>query len=242
MNKLIDQYGELARGNELLRVGSQLSGADVLRRFIAEGQYAPGDRLPSERQLIESLGLRRSALRKALDELEFEGVIWRHVGKGTFISVRSDTKGARIADDIGRKMTPIRMVQARLCIEPALAKEAAIHASSGAIERMRQAIFASREATTWPDYEKQDGFFHRAVAEASDNILLLQLFDQFNEVRKVVVGDTVVRDTSCPTGTHKSFAEHDRILAAVERRDPQGAYDEMKKHIGSVASRLFGEL
>ena len=153
-----------------------------------------------------------------------------------------DAKGARIADDIGRKMTPIRMVQARLCIEPALAKEAAIHASSGAIERMRQAVFASREATTWPEYEKQDGFFHRSVAEASDNILLLQLFDQFNEVRKVVVGDTVVRDTSRPTETHKSFVEHDNILAAVERRDPQGAYDEMKKHIGSVASRLFGEL
>jgi DNA-binding FadR family transcriptional regulator len=239
MNKLINQYDELAGGKALLEVGPQLSGADVLRRLIAKGQYAPGDRLPSERQLIEALGLRRNALRKALDELEFEGAIWRHVGKGTFVSAQSDAKGTRIADDIGRKMTPIRMVQARLCIEPALAKEAAIHASSGAIERMRQAVFASREATTWPEYEKQDGFFHRAVAEASDNILL---FDQFNEVRKVVVGDTVVRDTSRPTETHKSFVEHDNILAAVERRDPQGAYDEMKKHIGSVASRLFGEL
>ena len=159
MNKLIDQCGELAGGNALLGAGSQLSGAEVLRRLIAKGQYAPGDRLPSERQLIEALGLRRNALRKALDELEFEGVIWRHVGKGTFVSAPSDANGARIADDIGRKMTPIRMVQARLCIEPALAKEAAIHASSGAIERMRQAIFASREATTWPEYEKQDVFF-----------------------------------------------------------------------------------
>ncbi|MDC1522359.1 winged helix-turn-helix domain-containing protein, partial [Planktomarina temperata] len=79
MNKLIDQCGELAGGNAPLGAGSELSGAEVLRRLIAKGQYAPGDRLPSERQLIEALGLRRNALRKALDELEFEGVIWRHV-------------------------------------------------------------------------------------------------------------------------------------------------------------------
>ena len=57
-----------------------------LRDFIKSGEYRPGDRLPSERDLIGRLAISRSALRKAFDVLEREGSIWRHVGKGTFIA------------------------------------------------------------------------------------------------------------------------------------------------------------
>ncbi|MDO7560649.1 MAG: GntR family transcriptional regulator, partial [Paracoccaceae bacterium] len=57
-----------------------------LRNFILDGGYVRGDRLPAERELTERLGLTRSSLRKALDVLENEGALWRHVGKGTFVS------------------------------------------------------------------------------------------------------------------------------------------------------------
>jgi DNA-binding GntR family transcriptional regulator len=56
-----------------------------LRSFIAEGNYAPNDRLPAERELISRLGVTRATLRKGLDALERDGAIWRHVGKGTFV-------------------------------------------------------------------------------------------------------------------------------------------------------------
>ena len=52
-----------------------------LKELIDAGEYAPGDRLPAERVLIEQLGISRTALRKGLEALEREGVIWRHVGK-----------------------------------------------------------------------------------------------------------------------------------------------------------------
>ena len=55
----------------------------VLADFIVSGRFEPGDRLPPERDLIVRLGLTRARLRQALEALEREGKIWRHVGKGT---------------------------------------------------------------------------------------------------------------------------------------------------------------
>ncbi len=241
MDNLVNQSDDIDDGETRSEAGHRRNGVSILRGFIDSHRYAPGDRLPSERDLIVELGMSRSALRKALDALEHEGAIWRHVGKGTFVAQQGGSANASAIEEIGQQMTPVRMVQARLCIEPALAREAAIHASSSAIMRMKSAIVASRAATTWSEYETQDDLFHRAVAEASDNILLLTLFDQFNAVRRAVSGGTVVRATPRPTADHRSFAEHDAIAAAIEGRDPHTAHNAMRKHIGSVSDRLFGE-
>ncbi len=236
MESMVNQFsGAFAADNQREPSGRRNDIA-ALRAFIKAGNYHPGDRLPSERDLIVELNMNRSALRKALDALERDGMIWRHVGKGTFVAGPGST-GA--FEDLSRQMTPVRMIQARLCVEPALAKEAAIHGSRSAIARMNNAKDAARAAATWGEYEAQDDLFHRAVAEASDNILLLTLFDQFNAVRRAVSGGTVVRATSRPTAEHTSFAEHDRIAAAIEARDPHAAYLAMRSHIGSVSDRLF---
>lgn len=242
MDNLINQFKEGVETVGVRERSSRANGILILRAFIEDGRYVPGDRLPSERELIVELGMGRSALRKALDALEHEGIIWRHVGKGTFIAGQGNPSSERAIEELSRKMTPVRMVQARLCIEPALAREAAIHASSSAIARMKGAIVASRAATTWSEYEAQDDLFHRTVAEASDNILLLTLFDQFNAVRRAVSGGAVVRATPRPTESHRSFAEHDLIAAAIKGRDPQAAHKAMREHIGSVSGRLFGEV
>lgn len=238
MDNLVNQLSGSA--DDVRRDPSERAGdVAALRAFIAAGGYVAGDRLPSERDLIIELGISRSALRKALDTLDQDGTIWRHVGKGTFIAGAAARSGA--VDQISQQMTPVRMIQARLCIEPALAREAAIHASRSAIERMNTAREAARAASTWAEYEAQDDLFHRALAQASDNILLLTLFDQFNAVRRAVSGGTVVRATPRPSPDHTSFAEHDRIAEAIAARDPHAAHAAMRRHIGSVSDRLFGE-
>lgn len=214
----------------------------ALRALIADGCYGPGDRLPPERRLIAELGVTRNTLRKALDALEREGAIWRHVGKGTFVA--RDAECATVGGflDLGRQLTPVKTMRARLCLEPAIAREAAINASTEAIIRVRIARERAREATNWKLYEEQDDRFHRAVAEAADNLLLLSLFDRLNEVRRAVAFGTVVRQTERPDANHPSFAEHDAIAAAIEARDPAAAQETMRRHIGSVSARLFGEV
>ncbi len=210
----------------------------ALRAFISAGRYNPGDRLPPERELIVSLGMTRSRLRRALEALEREGIIWRHVGKGTFLAAEGS---GRLAE-LSRRVTPVQMMRARLALEPAVAREAAINASSESVARIGLSRDRAARAASWEEYEARDDVFHRAVAEATGNVLLLSLFDQLNQVRRAVAWNTVVRKQPHPPADHSSFAEHDRIAAAIDARDPGGAYTAMRDHLGSVSARLFGEL
>lgn len=214
-----------------------------LRSFIIDGGYERGGKLPPERHLTDELGLSRATLRKALDALERDGLIWRHVGKGTFVSDGTTARAPSTAIlELGRQLTPFRMMRARLAIEPAIAREAAVNASGETLQKMQRAIDRAKSATTWKEYEEQDDIFHRTIAEASDNLLLLALFDQLNEVRRAVAWGSVTRETTRPSPDHSSFIEHDAIAAAIGNRDAGAAYDAMRKHLGSVAKRLFGEV
>lgn len=212
-----------------------------LRNFIAEGNYSAGDRLPPERDLTERLGMTRTELRKALDALEREGAVWRHVGKGTFVA---DPGKDHVSDDLvslGRRLTPFRMMRARLVIEPAIAREAAINASGEDLSNMQRAMERARSATTWAEYEEQDDMLHHHIAQASDNLLLVSMFDHLNSVRRAVAWGNVVRASRCPPKSHTSFAEHEAITQAIASRSPDAAHDAMRSHLRSVSDRLFGE-
>ncbi|RMF36064.1 MAG: FadR family transcriptional regulator [Alphaproteobacteria bacterium] len=213
-----------------------------LTEFIAEGGYAPGDRLPPERDLMVELGMTRTMLRKALETLEGQGRIWRHVGKGTFIAANAGPSRPRRLSELSQQVSPVNMMRARLCLEPAVAREAAINASDSAVRRIHAARDRAVEAPSWDEYEAQDDAFHRAIAEATGNMLLLELFDQLNQVRRAVAWNSVIRHSDRPPRDHPSFAEHDRIAQAIEARDPAEAHAAMRNHLGSVSARLFGEI
>jgi DNA-binding FadR family transcriptional regulator len=193
--------------------------------------------------MIQMLGIPRSSLRRALEQLEREGAIWRHVGKGTFVSYGSTSPAAGDPfAGLGHQLTPYRMMRARLCIEPALAREAAINASREALTRIATTVEGARAAASWAEYERQDDNFHRAIAEAADNVLLLALFDALNRVRREVAWGAVTRSSARPPQTHSSFAEHEAIAAAIEAHDADAAYQAMRRHLQSVRERLFGDL
>ena len=216
--------------------------ADKLRAFIAEGGYAPGDRLPPERELMERLELSRTSLRKALDVFERDGLIWRHVGKGTFLARQEPEGLGGDLQEICRELSPIKMMRARVCIEASIAREAAVNASNGAIQHLMETRDRARNSANWQEYEHHDGLFHCAVAEATDNPLLMTLFNQLNLVRRAVATNTIIRGSARPPADHKSFAEHERIVEAIEARDPAEAYEAMRAHLGSVSTRLFEEV
>ena len=216
----------------------RVDALDQLRTLISSGDYSPGDRLPPERDLMVRLGVTRTVLRKALDALERDGAIWRHVGKGTFVA--SQASGTSLAD-LTRQISPVQLTRARLSLEPALAREAALHATAEAVAAVKLARDRAYHAETWEEYEAQDDAFHRSVAEATDNILLLAMFDHLNDVKRAVAWKTVVRTSERPSRDHPSFADHDEIVAAIESRDQAAAHAAMRKHLSSVAARLFGE-
>jgi len=212
-----------------------------LRNFIAEGGYEAGSKLPAERELTESLSMTRTELRKALDTLEREGAVWRHVGKGTFVSDGSSAETEDALINLGRKLTPFRMMRARLVIEPAIAREAAVNASGDDLTLMLRAMKRARSATTWAEYEEQDDLLHHLIAQSSDNLLLVSMFQQLNQVRRAVAWGNVVRETTRPSPEHISFDEHEGIVTAIANRDSEAAYSAMRNHLRSVSDRLFEE-
>jgi DNA-binding FadR family transcriptional regulator len=208
-----------------------------LRAFVAQKEMESNTRLPSERELCESLGVSRGELRKALAILESEGQVWRHVGKGTFV-------GQRPLEDIGdvtaltSQTNPSEVMRARLLIEPAISREAALNATSTDILEMRLCLVRAREAHTWRQYENWDNRFHRSIVQGARNNLLVGLFDTLNAVRRAVVWGRLRPNNNAPEPTHHSFAEHDAIVAAIETRDIEKAGSAMQTHLMSVERKL----
>lgn len=215
-----------------------ISALVQLRAYLAQQGFAPNAKLPPERELCGILGVRRGEVRKALAVLEREGGLWRHVGKGTFVGARPRAPIAPL-EQVVDLTNPWEVVRARLVIEPEIAREATLHATAEDIKRMRASMRRSRESTSWREYENWDNQLHRTIAEACRNGTLLYLFDTLNAIRRAVVWGRLRAGPDCPPADHHSFAEHERIVAAIEERDRQAAPQAMREHLRSVEHHLF---
>lgn len=227
--------------NSSLDTADRQDALQALYAFLEAGNFSPGDRLPSERELMVQLGMTRTTLRKALDSLEHEGRIWRHVGKGTFVASQSGTARPGRLLELSSQVSPSDMMRARIALEPAITRDAAVNATEAAVKEVLIARDRAFDAPDWDTYEAEDDQFHRTIAEATGNVLLLELFDQLNQVRRAVAWNSVIRHSIRPPRNHASFAEHDRIANAIADRNPSEAHAAMRAHLGSVSARLFGE-
>jgi DNA-binding FadR family transcriptional regulator len=218
--------------------GETQSALTQLRAYLANAGTGPGARLPAERDLAHGLGISRGTLRRALAELEAEGLIWRHVGRGTFVGNRPvDT--VQDLSEVVRRTSPADVMVARMALEPELARLAALHATPADLDELQECVRESRDAPDWRSYEFWDNRLHRAVAEATGNVVLLSLFESLNTVRRTVTWGRLRRQPVRPDATHHSFAEHDAIVAAIHARDPQAAADAMRTHLRSVRDNLL---
>jgi DNA-binding FadR family transcriptional regulator len=209
-----------------------------LKAHLAEQQYPLNQRLPPERALAARLAVSRSSLRKALAVLQAEGQIWRHVGRGTFVGARPN---GRLDDlpSITNGTNPAEVMEARLLIEPELARLAALHARPADVDELAHCIRQTKAASEWRVYELWDHKLHRAIAAATGNALLLSLFDALNAVRRAVVWGRLRTYPLTPALDHHSFAEHDRILGAIVDRDLEEAALQMREHLLSVRRNLL---
>ena len=213
-----------------------------LRNWIGGAGLSEGARLPPERELCATLGVTRAELRKALLVLEAEGTLQRHVGRGTFLArpARSSRSGsidqtiAMLAETTG----PSEAMQARLAVAPEIARLAAMHATPRHLRELRRLGQEMRAATTWSAYEALDGVFHEIIAVASGNALLQSLHRILNGVRLVVVWRRLNTSAPGPEPNYHSFAEHDAILNAIEKRDGAVAEAAMRAHLKSTLALM----
>ncbi|MDJ0637302.1 MAG: FCD domain-containing protein [Paracoccaceae bacterium] len=214
---------------------------DALANWLATSGAAPGDRLPPERQLSERLGISRGELRKAMTVLEAEGIVERHVGRGTFL--RAPSADGRSSETLVLQLaeitSPHAAMMARLSLEPELAGHAAIHAAPLHLTEARSLADGMRKAADWAEYEQLDARLHELIAVASGNPLLAELHRIVNAVRVSVVWSNLELPRGGPPTDYHSFAEHDAIIEALERRDRVAAHAAMRDHLKSVRATLL---
>ncbi|MEM9222653.1 MAG: FCD domain-containing protein [Pseudomonadota bacterium] len=215
----------------------EAASLQALRRFVERSDHSFNARLPPERELAQRLGLSRAQLRKALAVLEDEGKIWRHVGRGTFVGGRPAVDGADLAY-LGDIANPQRVMEARLAVEPPLARLAAQHGVKSDFDRIERLCKRCRNAREWRSYEANDDALHRAVAIATQNKVLVDLFDRLNTARRTTVWHQL-RLTQVPPRDHLSFHQHQVIAEKIASRDVDGAEAAMHEHLVSVGKRLL---
>lgn len=212
----------------------------ILRRRIVSGQYPAQSRLPAERELALELAVSRGTVRKALTVLESEGLVWRHVGKGTFIGHPAVRAPLPFQVDV-LLASPRDLMEARILFEPVIAARAANSATAADIEFMRSCVVKADEAVDWQTFEQWDRTFHRAIAVATRNSVAIAFLDIVNELRQK---DDWSRRQLPPINSERpsrSKAAHFSIMEAIESRRAPEAAMQMKRHLELVHKTYFDE-
>ncbi|MFO7603502.1 MAG: FCD domain-containing protein [Gammaproteobacteria bacterium] len=210
----------------------------ALRRFIDKVRRDNGRRLPPESRLAGELGITRARLRGLLKTLEQEGLIWRHVGKGTFIGERSLTGDLTTMPEV---LTPPEAFEARMVIEPQIAGLAARRATPVQITEMRHCLEQMRQLDDFEQWAVWDERLHRLVAKAAGNKLLLAVYDTIRESAPSGMRNIVNRVFSSTTRS-ESNEEHQRYIDAIANHDPGRAETLMRTHLQAVRQIMFGDL
>jgi GntR family transcriptional regulator, transcriptional repressor for pyruvate dehydrogenase complex len=213
--------------------------ARQLERIILKKLH-PGDKLPSERELAESLGVSRSSIRDAIRSLELVGLVEPRQGAGTVVrEISTDVLMNPLTNVLRHKMELVsELIDFRKMLEPSLAARAATHASEEELAEMEEVLrrqdakFRSGELAI-----EEDSEFHYGIAMASGNSVVLKLLDVLMDLLR----DTRERSLQVEGRPQKSLAGHRRILAAIKKRDAEAAKAAMRHHLEDVEEIVLNE-
>jgi DNA-binding FadR family transcriptional regulator len=214
----------------------------LIRGYVERADVAEHGRLPPERELAETLGITRNRLRGGLRKLVAEGLIWRHVGKGTFVGPRALPSTGKIqAASLAKLVSPPDVMEARLSIEPELARLAALRANGHDLAEIDRCIVKMSATKDWQDWAIWDQKFHRAVAQAARNTLMIAMFDMAQAHRSHEVYGKLNEAFATKARRKQATNEHVAIARAVRARDWQEAESLMRAHLQVVKRQIFGD-
>lgn len=212
----------------------------ALRRYLVTPAAQESGKLPTERALCAQLNIGRSGLRRALDVLETEGVIWRKQGAGTFLGSTPNPFSGQVAS-----MIPLtnydEVMEVRLRIEPQIAQLAALRMTTAHVDKLEEIAARLAEITDAEGRELWDGAFHRQIAVMAGNQLLLSIYDIVNRTRRDKAWQ-LLREKA-RTLVHYSISQtetqHRAIIDAIAAVDPERAGRAMQEHLLDIQMRLI---
>ncbi len=213
--------------------------AKQIERLILK-KLQPGDKLPSERELAETLRVSRSSIRDAIRGLELMGLVEPRQGAGTIVrEISADALVNPFANALKRREALVsELLDFRKMLEPPLAARAAKHASVDEVAEMEEIL--QRQAEKQDKGEAaiaEDSEFHYSIALASRNSVVLKVLDILMDLLR----DTRERSLQVEGRPQKSLAGHRRILAAIRRHDAEAAKAAMRRHIEDVEEIVLDE-
>jgi GntR family transcriptional repressor for pyruvate dehydrogenase complex len=211
--------------------------ARKLLDYLLSGQVKPGDRLPSERQLAETLGVGRSAVRDALRPLLLLGVLEARQGDGTYLR-KPESVLLPQAVEWGLLLgehTTSDLVEARTYLETATAELAAQRRDEGDLVQIRAQLARMAKPNLKPEeFVEADLAFHLRIAEASRNLVLFGTLASIQSLLRVWISRVI----TAAGDTGPSYQEHIPIFDAIEQGDAQAAAAAMSSHMESATARL----
>lgn len=223
----------------------QKIGRDI-RQQIVDGAYEVGSRLPAEREIAEMLNVSRTIVREALIMLELEGLI--EVRKGSGIHVISNAVTYESTTDTGSSdlvkfndVGPFELLQARQLIESHIAAFAATQLNKNNLQNMRAALeLEKQELSQGVNSGKGDELFHMAIAEATQNSVLLALTQQLWDIRRSSPMWKRLHEWIDHVDYLEEWVEdHDKIIQALSCKNPEAARHAMWQHLENVKTTLL---
>ena len=220
--------------------GNSDSVAAELRQQIEAGTWPHGGRLPTERSIAEQLGVARNTVRRALDRLEQDGLLTRHVGRGTYL--RDASRPAPILERAQRMegASPADMMEVRVLLEPAAAAFAATNATAGELAAIRQAHEIAVAADTMPEFEEWDAALHRLILSCTRNSLLREVHAILGMLRGQESWHELKQRSFSKEKQQVYCDQHEDVVRSLERRLAEDAEAAMRAHLRTVRDNMIG--
>ena len=202
-----------------------------IRDLVDSGEYSVGEKLPTEMELRDQLGVGRSTIREAFRVLQALGIIELRSGRGAFVKGKNDTTYETIKKWFVEKEAELsELMEVRMAIEPIAVKLAIQRGSPAQIDQLRAIHDAFRKAVEKEDaidLATLDESFHTAIVDASNNGLLIKIgrlmADAFVEYR--------ARSFAVKANMTHALTPHEKILGAILKKNEKDAIQAIQLHL-----------
>ena len=221
---------------------------EQIKSRILSGQLQPGDRLPSERNMMELFQRSRPTIREALRMLERDGFLYTVPGTNGAVVQAPGTRGVEQSLEVMLRTSHIQLAELteyRMHNETAVVRWAAERRTDAHLAALRDLLGRSEallDAGELDAFIALDPTFHCTLAEAAGNNVAFLVTQVLRNLMKDLLTDSLQK-LSAEEREHmcrRILEMHTSILDAVERRDGEGAVAAMSDHLGAIHVDLMG--
>ncbi len=204
--------------------------------LIDSGEFPVGGRLPPERELAERFNVSRPTIREAIIALEVLGRVQVKTGSGIYVLEHHSANGGGI-DNI----SPWELTESRALIEGEAAALAASHITDEELQHLEDSLheMADENAVGALAEGDADKKFHRIIAEATRNAMLVSVIENMWYVRNNAPLVSRAYKAICEQDGAKRVEEHREIFQALSRRDAKAARAAMHQHFALILNKLI---